>query len=431
MPEKSEEQVANELVVLEKIREIPLYRAELHSLVSERQTTGAATSKKNKDTDSGDSDDAHEDDNDVADDFAAMEYHRATNAAQKSVASDRFKVNTANVVEGKRKRFKTKAAPSARAANRSEVAFQKDQVYATLCCMRCELRKDWRQTTEEVALDNKLNVLITAIELMYTWDQRVSDEAERVRRARQAWFLHSPYEYEEVVCVAFDKQTFLAHIVHESVKRYVIKMPPVGDDDMPIKLRPKIEAEYLGKIGPFDSPYQTDDIEDCLTILKSDTRWTLKPLVESVEEPAMTEEQCQNEADEGSEVGSEEGSEVPSESEAEDEDSEDEDADDEDADDGDSEDADPVDCDEEVSAGTSVSQALAPASDEDSDDEVPLSEKKAEQKDIQEALSQLLVAYKASVREVKKRIPAEYKAARAAKRKAEDQLPSGSSKKAK
>jgi hypothetical protein len=74
---------------------------------------------------------------------------------------------------------------------------------------------------------------------------------------------------------------------------------------------------------------------------------------------------------------------------------------------------------------------LAPASDEDSDDEVPLSEKKAEQKDIQEALSQLLVAYKASVREVKERIPAEYKAARAAKRKAEDQLPSGSSKKAK
>ena len=86
MPEKSEEQVANELVVLEKIREITLYRAELDRLVLERKTAGATTSKKNKDTDSGDSDQAHEDDNDVPDDtVAARQYHIDTNAAHQSV----------------------------------------------------------------------------------------------------------------------------------------------------------------------------------------------------------------------------------------------------------------------------------------------------------------------------------------------------------
>jgi hypothetical protein len=54
--------------------------------VLERKTAGATTSKKNKDTDSGDSDQAHEDDNDVPDDtVATRQYHIDTNAAQQSV----------------------------------------------------------------------------------------------------------------------------------------------------------------------------------------------------------------------------------------------------------------------------------------------------------------------------------------------------------
>jgi hypothetical protein len=70
------------------------------------------------------------------------------------------------------------------------------------------------------------------------------------------------------------------------------------------------------------------------------------------------------------------------------------------------------DSDEEVSAGTSLSEALPPASvssDEESDDDVPLSEKKAEQEAVKRFLAKR----------------------RAKKRKAQAQLLSGSCTKAK
>jgi hypothetical protein len=128
-------------------------------------------------------------------------------------------------------------------------------------------------------------------------------------------------------------------------------MPPFGDDNMPMGLHSKIEAACPGKIGPFDSRNEAEPIQDCLKIRKSDTRWTVNPFVDSVEEPAVTEEECQP-PDEDSDEGSEEGSEDPEESEAEE--SEDSEADDSE----DSEDEDAEDADEEVSPGTSLSQAL-------------------------------------------------------------------------
>jgi hypothetical protein len=134
--------------------------------------------------------------------------------------------------------------------------------------MRCCLRRDWLKTPEEVVLDKKLSVLITAIELMYTWDQRVFAEAERVRREAERWWPNSPHAYDDQVWVTFLLEKFLGHIVHESAHVYVVKMPPFGDDNMDPGLRSKIEAACPGKIGPFDSRNEAEPIDHSLKIRK-------------------------------------------------------------------------------------------------------------------------------------------------------------------
>jgi hypothetical protein len=159
-------------------------------------------------------------------------------------------------------------------------------------------------------------------------------------------------------------------------------MPPFGDDNMPLGLRPKIEAACPGKIGPFVSRNEADPIEDCLRILKSDTRWTVDPFDESVEEPAVTEDQCEPES---SDEGSQEGSVVSSEREA------------------------------SSSEGSGdENPENSESSSESSDDDEPVVVRLARREDEEEAI---------------RRFRAEYRAAQ--KRPAEDQLPSASSKKAK
>jgi hypothetical protein len=382
---KSEEQLDNEDFVMDERKKLAEYQEELKRLLSERKNAGAADIKK--DTDS-DSDEAHQDsENDVPDDKEAAQYHLATNAAQKSVASKRSDVDPSNELEGKRKRIRTEAAPAARAANPSEVALEKDRLYKHVCGMRCLLRKYWRKTTQEVALDKKFNRFITAIELMYTYDQRVFAEAERVRRARSKWLSTSEHAYDDDVWVTLRREgsppeKFLGRIVHESAHGYVVKMPPFGDDNMPLGLRPKIDAACPGKIGPFVSRNEADPIEDCLRILKSDTRWTVDPFDESVEEPAVTEDQCEPES---SDEGSQEGSVVSSEREA------------------------------SSSEGSGdENPENSESSSESSDDDEPVVVRLARREDEEEAI---------------RRFRAEYRAAQ--KRPAEDQLPSGSSKKAK
>jgi hypothetical protein len=373
----------NEDFVVEQVKKVQLYKDAVDRLVSLRKQAGAAAGHRETDSDS---DMAHEDDDDVEDDTVAAQHHRDTNAAQQSVPIKRSKVDPSNVLEGKRDRKPTTAPRAAVYANRSELAFQGNPVHPIVCGMRISLRKGWCKTPDEVALDKKLEALIHAIELMYTWDQRVFAEAERVRREAEMWWRTSPHAYDDPVWVTFSLEKFLAHIVHESAHGYVVKMPPFGDHNMPIELRSKIEAACPGKIGPFDSRNEAEPIQDCLKIRKSDTRWTVSPFVESVEEPAVTEEECPPESDEGSE----EGSEVPSETEAEDsqdsqdEDAEDEDAEDEDAEDGDAEDGDAEDSDEE-----------------ESDDDVPLSVKKADQ----EAVRRLLAKRKANRLKAQARLP--------------------------
>jgi hypothetical protein len=164
-------------------------------------------------------------------------------------------------------------------------------------------------------------------------------------------------------------------------------MPPLGDDNMPIELRSKIEAACPGRIGPFDSRNEAEPIQDCLKIRKSDKRWTVNTFVESVEEPEVTEEECPPESDEGSEEGSEDSSEDEAESSEGSGDENPENPEDEDAEDEDAEDSD----------------------EEESDDDVPLSVKKADQ----EAVRRLLAKRKAN------------------RLKAQAQLPSGSGNKAK
>jgi len=304
-PEKSEERLDNEDYVVQKSKNVPQYQKEVDRLVSLRKTTGAAAGHRETDSDPSDhSDAAHEDDDDVEDDTVAAQHHRDTNAAQQSVASKRSKIDASNVLEGKRDRKPTTAPRAAVYANRSELAFQGNPVHPIVCGMRISLRKGWCKTPDEVALDKKLEALIHAIELMYTWDQRVEDKAEQVRREAARWFPNSPHAHEDPVWVTFSLERFLANIVHESAHAYVVRMPPLGDDNMPIELRSKIEAACPGRIGPFDSRNEAEPIQDCLKIRKSDTRWTVNPFVESVEEPAVTEEECTPESDEGSEEGS-------------------------------------------------------------------------------------------------------------------------------
>ena len=80
---------------------------------------------------------------------------------------------------------------------------EKDEVYKVVCRMRIVLRINWLKTPEEEALDKKLSMLITAIELMYNWDQRVFDEAERVRREAEKWFPTSQHAFDDPVWVTF------------------------------------------------------------------------------------------------------------------------------------------------------------------------------------------------------------------------------------
>jgi hypothetical protein len=392
--EKSDDQLDNEDFVMAQTGKIGALQEKLDVCLTKRKAVGAVPKLHESESDS---DEAHEDDDDVEDDADAARYHKAANAASRSTASKRCKIDASNQVEGKRVRVPTKAAPAAVATQRSQRALDEDEVYRACCGMRVSLRKGWQKTPDEVELDSKLGAIITAIELMYTWDERVFAEADRLRREAERWWLYSDFEYEDLVKVSFQGSEFRTPIVHESLLMYVVKMPDFGDDNMPMGLRPKIIAAYPDNLGPFASRNEVEPIPNCFTILKLDTRWTVKPLVESVEEPAVKEEECPP-PDEDSDEGSEEGSEDPEEDEADDsEDSEDEDAE---------------DADEEVSPDTSLSEALPPAtssSDEESDDDVPLSVMKAEQ----EAVAQFLVEFRAGQ-----------------KRKAEAQLPSGSGKKA-
>ena len=387
---KCEQQVANEQLVKEMAAELAQYRTELDCCVLARKNAGAAADKRESESDDDNSDIAHEDDSDVEDDTVAAQYHKDTNAKQQSVASKKFKVDPSNELQGKRTRIQTKAAPAARARNPSEVALEKDEVYKVVCKMRISLRKNWLQTPEEKALDKKLNMLITAIELMYNWDQRVLDEAERVRREAEKWFSTSQHAFDDPVWVTFclqgsPSEKFLGSIVHESAHGYVVKMPPFGDDNMPLGLRTKIEKACPGKIRPFVTRYAENPIEDCLRIRKSDKAlWTVDAFEESVEEPAVTEDQCEPESsdDESSEEGSLEGSDVSSEREA--------------------------------------------SSSEGSGDENPGSS--SESSDDDEPVVVRLARREAEVEAIR-RFRAEYRAAQ--KRPAEDQLPSASSKKAK
>jgi len=392
--QKSEEQVANEQLVKEMAAELAQYRTELDCCVLAQKNAGAAADKRESESD--DSDMAHEDDEDVPDDTVAAQYHKDTNAKQQSVASKKFKVDPSNELKGKRTRIPTKAAPAARARNPSEVALEKDEVYKVVCKMRISLRKNWLQTPEEKALDKKLNMLITAIELMYNWDQRVLDEAERVRREAEKWFPTSQHAFDDPVWVTFclqgsPSEKFLGSIVHESAHGYVVKMPPFGDDNMPLGLRTKIEKACPGKIRPFVTRYTENPIEDCLRIRKSDKAlWTVDAFEESVEEPAVTEDQCEPESsdDESSEEGSLEGSDVSSEREA------------------------------SSSEGSGDENPENPeSSSESSDDDEPVVVRLARREAEEEAI---------------RRFREEYRAAqKAGKPPAEDQLPSGSSKKAK
>ena len=259
-----EKMLNNEDFVVEQVKKVPQYKEEVDHLVSLRKPAGVAAREES------DSDMAHDDDSDVEDDAVAAQHHKDKNAAQQSVASKRSKIDTCNVIEGKRDRKPTTAPRAAVYANRSELAFQSNPVHPIVCGMRISLRKGWCKTPDEVALDKKLEALIHAIELMYTWDQRVEDKAEQVRREAASWFPNSPHAHEDPVWVTFSLEKFLANIVHESAHAYVVRMPPLGDDNMPIELRSKIEAACPGRIGPFDSRNESDtgssDHEDLLGI---------------------------------------------------------------------------------------------------------------------------------------------------------------------
>ncbi len=388
--------MANEKLVMKMAAELEQYQTELDCFVLARKNAGAAADKRESESDDDNSDIAHEDDSDVEDNKVAAQYHKDTNARQQSVASKKFKVDPSNELQGKRTRIPTKAAPAARARNPSEVAMENDEAYKVVCKMRIGLRKNWLKTPDEGALDKKLSMLITAIELMYTWDQRVFAEAERLRREAEMWFPNSPYVYEDKVVVTFCQKTFITVIVHESAHEYVVKMPPKGDDNMPLGLRTKIEAACPGKIRPFVSRYAEDDIEDCLRIRKSDKAlWTVDAFEESVEEKAVTEDQCEPESsdddwsgDEVSDEGSREGSDVSSEREA------------------------------SSSEGSGDENPDNPeSSSEPSDDDEPVVVRLARREAEQEAIRKFREEYRA--------------AQRAEKRRAEDPLLSASSKKAK
>jgi hypothetical protein len=188
--EKSEKQLDNEDFVMAQTGKIGALQEKLDVCLTKRKTVGAVPKLHESESDS---DEAHEDDDDVEDDADAARYHKATNAASPSTASKRCKIDASNQVEGKRVRVPTKAAPAAVYANRSEIAFQADPVHKSVCGMRIALRKGWCKTPEEEVLDRKLEALITAIELMYTWDQRVEAEAERVRREAARWWSNSAW----------------------------------------------------------------------------------------------------------------------------------------------------------------------------------------------------------------------------------------------
>jgi hypothetical protein len=381
-PEKSAAQLDNEEFVLAQTKKFASLQAELNACLEKQKAVGAGVRLSGSDSD--DSDQAHEDDEDVElppDEVA--KYHNDTNAASRSATSSkRCKVDVSNEVEGKRVRVATKAAPAAVATQRSARAMDEDVAYNAFRKMRMSLRRRYGKTPEEVELDSKLDAIITAIEHMYTWDNRVFVEEERVRREREQWYVHSEFVYDEVVKVAFSGLSFETRIVHECPLTYVVKVPPVGADDVPMGLRTRIIEASPGRFGPFSSRNEAEPIPDCVTIRKADTRWTVKSLVESVEEPAVTEEECPPESDEGSEEGSEDSSEDEAESSESSGDENPEDAEDEDAEDSD---------------------------EEESDDDVPLSVKKADQ----EAVRRLLAKRKAN------------------RLKAQAQLPSGSGNKAK
>jgi len=286
-----------------------------------------------------DSDQAHEDDDDVEDHADVVaKYHKDANAAKReSAPSRKCKMDKTNQVEGTRSRTQTKDAPRAVFARLSEHAFENDEMHKYICkttkCTNisagcgCLSEKGGTKTPEEVELDKKLGAIITATELMYTWDERVLAEAERLRRETEKWWTYSPFSYEERVRVIFLSSEFPTRIVHEGPLIYVVTMPDLGDDDMPIGLGAKVIAAYPNNLGPFVSRNETDPIKDCFTIQKSDKQWRVEKEEEPDEEPSVQEEDCEA-SDEGSDEGSDEDSEDSEESEAEDsEDSDDEDSD--------------------------------------------------------------------------------------------------------
>jgi hypothetical protein len=128
-PEKSEPQLNNEDLVIEKSKEVVKYQKELDCLLSARKNAGAAAG--HKETDSDDSDAAHDDDDDVEDDTVASQYHRDTNAAQQSVASKRFKVDASNVVHGEAEEYPNRGR--ARGARRKPIK----ETYCTILSVGC------------------------------------------------------------------------------------------------------------------------------------------------------------------------------------------------------------------------------------------------------------------------------------------------------
>ncbi len=129
----------------------------------------------------------------------------------------------------------------------------------------------------------KLDMLITVMEHMYTWDERAFAEAEQLRR-EAAKFLGDHFVYECEIFVSYNCVVFPTFMVHHAQAYYVVKLPSATDDEMPIRLRQRIIDENPGSVGPFNTPNEIEPIEDCITIQKTDNKWKVEKAEESEEE---------------------------------------------------------------------------------------------------------------------------------------------------